>query len=181
MIICKWEELGRMGYDYPMAICLSNDIYEYRKHRSIVKAPLITIDLYEGKVMAGPMKYDIEFAGALYDAGILKIPDSQFRYLAFCETARSYNICRFDMCGQALGPHILFGRCSSLGYPIALTVKRTLNNLLEQCVFGDYAKQIYKETHEWLDDLVHFIVMNGKPTGKQMNGSEVVKTDEDLI
>lgn len=156
--------IGDHCLDYwPIVICLSNDLYEYRKHRRIL-SPMVTVDLHEGKMMAGPMKHNIINADALSSEGILTLPDSQYRYLTYNIDSSRYSISPLKM---EFGPYLAFELWYTTRRVETVKLRACYNRRINELVFGDFRKIIFDSTGEWLNSTVHDIVMKGHYTDKQ--------------
>lgn len=165
---------------WPSVLYLSKDLYEYRKHNSKVRSPRVTIDLHEGIMMGGPMKYIIANADALHAKGVLTILDSQYRYLMFSFLA---NRIEDSMNGHKFGSHLVFNRSNSLNFPTHVTL-RTVSGagaLVDSIVFGNGVQNIMESTHEWLKEVVSTIIMKGIYTDKQPKIASPYYSEDDVI
>lgn len=170
---------GSQYGDWPSTLYLSKDLYEYRKHSSKVRSPRVTIDLREGIMMGGPMKHTIMNADVLHAKGVLTIPDSQYRYLAFSFLADRIE---HSMNGHKFGPYLVFGRSNSLNFPTYVTLKSApAGVLVDSIVFGDGVQNIMESTHEWLKETVHAIIMKGAYTDKQPKITSYDASEDDTI
>ena len=156
----------------PTALCLTNDIFEYRKHRRLVRAPMATIDLHEGKIMAGPMKKEIQYSSVLSDVGALTVEDSQYRYLTFNEDSRSRWI--ISVGAVKLGQYIRV----DYGVPKLEVVARR-HDTLEMLMFRGLRETIIEDVREWVKTAVSYIVLNGRYTDKPLKVD--LETTDDLI
>lgn len=154
----------------PTALCLTNDIFEYRKHRRLVRAPMATIDLHEGKIMAGPMKKEIQYSSVLSDVGALTVEDSQYRYLTFNEDSRWI----ISVGAVKLGQYI---RVDFGGPKLEMVARR--HDTLEMLMFRGLRETIIEDVREWVKTTVSHIVLNGRYTDKPLKVD--LETMDDLI
>lgn len=154
----------------PTALCLTNDIFEYRKHRRQVRAPMATIDLHNGKMMAGPMKKEIQYSSVLSDVGALTVEDSQYRYLTFNEDSRWI----ISVGAVKLGQYI---RVDFGGPKLEMVARR--HDTLEMLMFRGLRETIIEDVREWVKTTVSHIVLNGRYTDKPLKVD--LETMDDLI